>query len=121
MGNIYAKELLGVPRPRVGVLSNGSEETKGTDLTRGAAKLCRLLDLNFIGYVEGFHLFEDAVDVVVADGFTGNVVMKTSESLGYAMMHLLKRELKANPLRLLGAFLSRGAFRSIKKRLDPEV
>jgi len=121
MGSIYARETLGLDRPRVGLISNGSEETKGNELTREAAKLCALLDLNFIGYVEGFHLFDDAVDVVVADGFTGNVVLKTSESLGYAMMHLLKRELLANPLRKFGAFLSRGAFLSIKKRLDPEV
>ena len=121
MGNIYAREILGQKNPRVGVLSNGSEESKGNDLTRGAAKLCGLLDLNFIGCVEGFHLFEDAVDVVVADGFTGNVVLKTSESLGYAMMHLLKQELTKTPLRKFGAMLSRNAFRNLKKRLDPEV
>jgi glycerol-3-phosphate acyltransferase PlsX len=121
MGSIYARETLGQSKPRVGVLSNGSEESKGNELTREAAKLCSQLDLNFIGYVEGFHLFDDSVDVVVADGFTGNVVLKTCESLGYAMMHLLKRELRANPLRMLGAMLSRGAFCSIKKRLDPEV
>ena len=90
-------------------------------MTRVAARLCSLLDLNFLGYVEGFDLFEDAVDVVVADGFTGNVVLKTSESLGYAMMHLLKCELTATPMRKFGAMLSRGAFRAIKKRLDPEV
>jgi phosphate acyltransferase len=121
MGSIYAHEILGQNNPRVGILSNGSEETKGNDLTRVAARLCSQLDLNFIGYVEGFDLFNDAVDVVVADGFTGNVVLKTSESLGYAMMHLLKNELAASPLRRLGALLSRGAFRSIRHRLDPEV
>jgi glycerol-3-phosphate acyltransferase PlsX len=121
MGGIYGKEILALDRPRVGILSNGSEETKGTDLTREAAKLCSLLDLNFIGYVEGFDLFNDAVDVVVTDGFTGNIVLKTAESLGYAMMHLLKYELTANPLRHLGAFLSQGALRGVKKRLDPEV
>jgi glycerol-3-phosphate acyltransferase PlsX len=92
MGSVYAREILGQKKPRVGVLSNGSEESKGNDLTREAARLCALLDLNFLGYVEGFHLFEDAVDVVVADGFTGNIVLKTAESLGYAMMHLLKGE-----------------------------
>ncbi len=121
MGDLYAREILGLAKPRVGVLSNGSEESKGNDLTREAARLCALLDLNFIGYVEGFDLFNDAVDVVVADGFTGNVVLKTAESLGYAMMQMLKAELTANPLRQLGALLSQGAFRSIKRRLDPEV
>jgi len=121
MGDVYAREILGLKRPRVGVLSNGSEESKGNELTREAARLCGLLDLNFIGYVEGFHLFDDAVDVVVADGFTGNVVLKTAESLGYAMMKMLKAELAATPLRKFGAILSQGAFRSLKRRLDPEV
>ena len=121
MGNLYARAILGEKNPRVGVLSNGSEESKGNDLTREAARLCGLLDLNFIGYVEGFHLFEDGVDVVVTDGFTGNVVLKTAESLGYAMMHLLKGELTKNPLRTFGAMLAQGAFRDLKRRLDPEV
>jgi glycerol-3-phosphate acyltransferase PlsX len=121
MGSVYAREILGQKNPRVGILSNGSEETKGNDLTREAARLCALLDINFIGYVEGFHLFEDGVDVVVTDGFTGNIVLKTAESLGYAMNHLLKTSLMKNPLRILGAMLSRGAFRELKKRMDPEV
>jgi glycerol-3-phosphate acyltransferase PlsX len=121
MGSIYAKEILGLPNPRVGILSNGSEETKGNDLTRGAAKLCSQLGLNFIGYVEGFDLFDDAVDVVVTDGFTGNVVLKTAESLSRAMMHVLKAELTATPIRKFGAWLSRGAFVELKKRVDPEV
>jgi phosphate acyltransferase len=121
MGSIYAREILGQQNPRVGILSNGSEETKGNELTREAARLCSQLELNFIGYVEGFGLFDDAAEVVVADGFTGNVVLKTAESLGYAMMHLLRNELCSNPLRKLGALCSRGALRSVKRRLDPEV
>jgi glycerol-3-phosphate acyltransferase PlsX len=121
MGDVYAREILGLAKPRVGVLSNGAEESKGNPLTREAARLCAALDLNFIGYVEGFDLFNDAVDVVVADGFTGNVVLKTAESLSSAMIQMLKAELTANPLRQFGAVLSRGAFRSLKRRLDPEV
>jgi glycerol-3-phosphate acyltransferase PlsX len=121
MGDIYAREILGEPNPRVGILSNGSEESKGNDLTRESARLCSELNLNFIGYVEGFDLFNDAVDVVVTDGFTGNVVLKTAESLGYAMMHLLKKELTANPVRKLGAMLSKQAFVALKRRMDPEV
>ena len=121
MGNIYAKELLGIARPRVGVLSNGSEESKGTNLTREAARLCQLLDLNFIGYVEGFDLFNDAVDVVVTDGFTGNVVLKTAESLGYAIGSILKAELTATPIRKLGAWLAKGGLMKMKERMDPEV
>ena len=108
MGSIYAREILGKSNPRVGVLSNGSERTKGNDLTREASRLCSLLDLNFIGYVEGFQLFDDAVDVVVTDGFTGNVVLKTSESLASALIRLIKTELSATPGRKLGAMLSRG-------------
>jgi phosphate acyltransferase len=121
MGNLYAREILGHTRPRVGVLSNGSEESKGNDLTRETARLCSLLNLNFIGYVEGFDLFDDAVDVVVTDGFTGNIVLKTAESLSKTIGQMLKQQLMANPLRQLGAALARGAFDGLKKRLDPEV
>ncbi|MSU58396.1 MAG: phosphate acyltransferase PlsX [Pedosphaera sp.] len=121
MGNVYAREILGLAKPRVGVLSNGSEESKGNDLTREAARLCSQLDLNFLGYVEGFHLFDDGVDVVVADGFVGNIVLKAAESLGYAMKSILKAELTANPLRYLGALLCSGGLKGLKRRMDPEV
>jgi len=121
MGNIYAQAILGVARPRVGVLSNGSEETKGNDLTREAARLCSQLDLNFIGYAEGFDLFNDNVDVVVCDGFIGNIVLKTAESLSRAIGHILKTEIKASPVRKMGALLAKGAFDGLKRRLDPEV
>jgi glycerol-3-phosphate acyltransferase PlsX len=121
MGNIYAREILGRSKPRVGILCNGTEEIKGTDLTREALKLCQALDLNFIGYVEGHDLFSDGVDVVVADGFVGNIVLKTCESMGKGMMRMVKRELVANPIRKLGAALARGAFRTIKQRMDPEA
>jgi glycerol-3-phosphate acyltransferase PlsX len=121
MGSVYAKQLLELDRPRVGILSNGSEETKGNELTREAAKLCAKLDLNFIGYVEGFDLFSDAVDVAVADGFTGNIVLKTAESLGYAIKSLLKTELTASPIRQLGATLAKGGLMKLKQRMDPEV
>ena len=121
MGDVYAREILGLPKPRVGVLSNGSEESKGNDLTRAASALCAKLDLNYIGYVEGFDLFDDAVDVVVADGFVGNIVLKTAESLGYAIGHLLKAELMASPIRMLGAKLAQGGLRKLKQRMDPEV
>ena len=121
MGSVYAKALLELDRPRVGILSNGSEESKGNELTREAAKLCAKLDLNFIGYVEGFDLFSDAVDVAVADGFVGNIVLKTAESLGYAIKSLLKTELTASPIRQLGATLAKGGLMKLKQRMDPEV
>jgi len=121
MGSVYAKELLDLDRPRVGIISNGSEESKGNELTREAAKLCAKLDMNFIGYVEGFDLFSDAVDVAVADGFVGNIVLKTAESLGYAIKNLLKTELTSSPIRQLGATLAKGGLVKLKQRMDPEV
>lgn len=121
MGNVYSREMLGVHRPRVGILSNGREEIKGNELTREAAKLCQQIDFNYIGYVEGHDLFADHVDVVVTDGFVGNIVLKTCESMGKSILRILKRELMANPLRQMGATLAQGAFRSIKKTMDPEA
>jgi phosphate acyltransferase len=121
MGNVYAREIFGIERPRVGILSNGTEESKGTDLTRESARLCAKLDLNFIGYVEGFDLFNDAVDVVVCDGFVGNIVLKTAESLSRAIGHILKTQIASHPVRKIGALLAKGAFDGLKRRVDPEV
>ena len=120
MGSVYSREILGCKKPRVGILSVGTEATKGNDLTLAAFKLCQQIDLNFIGNVEGHDLFAGHVDVVVCDGFTGNIVLKTCESLASAMFGWLKRELTSNSQRKLGAFLSQGAFRTIKRRMDPE-
>jgi len=121
MGSIYSREILGYRNPRVGILSIGTEEGKGNELTLQAYKLCKLLDLNFIGNVEGHDLFENHVDVVICDGFVGNIVLKTCESLAMGIFAMLKRELTANPSRQLGALLAKNAFRTIKRRLDPEV
>src|SRR5262249_2938561 len=108
MGSVYSREILGRKKPRVGVLSNGTEEIKGNELTREVAKLCRQIELNFIGYVEGHDLFSDRVEVVVTDGFIGNIVLKTCESMGKAIVRLLKSELAANPIRKLGATVASG-------------
>ncbi|PYJ03385.1 MAG: phosphate acyltransferase PlsX [Verrucomicrobia bacterium] len=121
LGNIYSREVLGYKNPRVGLLSIGTEEGKGNELTFEAFKLCKLLDLNFIGNVEGHDLFKNRVDVVVCDGFVGNIVLKTCESLAVGIFTMLKRELMANPRRQLGALLVRNAFRAIKRRMDPEI
>ncbi|MDX1951751.1 MAG: phosphate acyltransferase PlsX [Verrucomicrobiota bacterium] len=121
MGSIYSREILKKPNPRVGILSNGTEEIKGTELTREALKLCEQLNLEFIGYVEGHQLFKDEVDVVVTDGFVGNIVLKSCESLAKGIFGLLKSELTANPIRKLGAMLAQGGFRTLKRRMDPEV
>ena len=119
MGSIYSREILGCKNPRVGILSIGTEDTKGNELTLEAFKLCKQLDLNFIGNVEGHDLFQNHVDVVVCDGFVGNIVLKTCESLALAMFSMLKRELTANPRRQLGALLAQNAFRAIRRRMDP--
>jgi glycerol-3-phosphate acyltransferase PlsX len=120
MGSIYSREILGNKRPRVGVLSNGTEEIKGNELTREAARLCRQVDLNFIGYVEGHDLFSDRVEVVVTDGFIGNIILKSTEAFAKAIGRFLKSELTANPLRKIGAAVARGAFQAIKRRMDPD-
>jgi glycerol-3-phosphate acyltransferase PlsX len=121
MGNVYSREILKRKNPRVGVLSIGTEDSKGNELTLGAFRLCQKLNLNFIGNIEGHDLFKDHVDVVICDGFIGNIVLKTSESLAVAMFSMLKRELMQNAKRQIGAFLAKDAFRAIRKRMDPEV
>src|SRR6266567_3991756 len=99
MGAIYSREILGCKNPRVGILSVGTEDTKGNELTLQAFKLCKLLDLKFVGNVEGHDLFKNRVDVAVCDGFTGNIVLKTCESLAMSIFSMLKRELSASPQR----------------------
>ena len=121
MGSAYSREVLKRKSPRVGILSNGTEDSKGNDLTLEAFKLCQKLDLNFIGNVEGHDLFKNHVDVVVCDGFVGNIVLKTSESLAVAMFSMLKHELMHTTQRKLGAYLAKGAFHAIRRRMDPDV
>jgi glycerol-3-phosphate acyltransferase PlsX len=103
------------------LLSVGTEDVKGNELTQDAFKLCKLVNLNFIGNVEGHDLFSNGVDVVVADGFVGNIVLKTCEGLANSMFRWFRQELTKNPKRQLGALLAKGAFRSIKQRVDPDV
>lgn len=121
MGSLYSERVLGYKRPRVGVLSNGTEDVKGNELTLEAFRLCKLLDLNFIGNVEGHDLFSNRVDVVICDGFIGNIVLKTCESLAKGVFKWLKQELTQNPVRKAGAYLAKGAFVTMKKRLDPDA
>ena len=121
MGSVYSREVLGYKKPRVGILSVGTEDIKGNELTLEAFKLCKKLDLNFIGNVEGHDLFANRVDVVVCDGFTGNIVLKTCESLAKAVFKWLKVELTRTPVRKLGAMLARGAFVTIKERTDADA
>ncbi|MEO8426337.1 MAG: phosphate acyltransferase PlsX [Verrucomicrobiota bacterium] len=121
MGSVYSQQILGYKSPRVGLLNVGTEEVKGNELTLEAFRLCKQVELNFIGNVEGYDLFSNRVDVVVCDGFVGNIVLKTCESLATAMFDWLKSELIKNPVRKAGAYLAREAFRTIKRRLDPDA
>ncbi|HEV7923973.1 MAG TPA: phosphate acyltransferase PlsX [Verrucomicrobiae bacterium] len=120
MGSIYSREILGYTNPRVGVLSNGTEANKGTETTQEACKLCQMVDLNFIGNVEGHDLFHDRVDVVVCDGFIGNIVLKTLESFAKGLTGWVRDEVSKNPKRMLGAMLIKNALRTIKRRIDPD-
>jgi phosphate acyltransferase len=118
MGDIYCRAIFGNKRPRIGLLSIGEEETKGNDLTRQAFQLLKQLPLNFVGNVEGRDLYNGQVDVIVADGFVGNVALKTSEGVARLVRTVLKETLKATITRQVGALLSRNAFSDFKKRLD---
>jgi phosphate acyltransferase len=116
-GDTFAKRH-GAPGPRVGLLSIGEEESKGNELTREAFRLLKQLPLNFVGNVEGRDLYNGEVDVIVADGFVGNVALKISEGVANLVRTALKESLKATITRQVGALLSRSAFTDFKKRLD---
>jgi len=119
MGDIYARQVMGKTSPTVGLLSIGEEESKGNELTREAFKeLEEERSLNFIGNVEGRDVFSGAADVIVCDGFTGNIALKISESAAEFFTVLLKEELEKGLVGKLGALLTRGAFRRFKKRVD---
>jgi glycerol-3-phosphate acyltransferase PlsX len=118
MGEIYCRSMFGLKRPRVGLLSIGEEESKGNELTRDAFQLLKQLPLNFIGNVEGRDLYNGQVDVIVADGFVGNVALKISEGVVHLVRATLRETLKTTISRQVGYLLSRSAFSDFKKRLD---
>jgi glycerol-3-phosphate acyltransferase PlsX len=118
MGEIYFRTMFGTRKPRVGLLSIGEEETKGNELTRDAFQLLKQLPLNFVGNVEGRDLYNGKIDVIVADGFVGNVALKISEGVANLVRYTLKETLKATITRQVGYWLSRDAFKDFKKRLD---
>jgi glycerol-3-phosphate acyltransferase PlsX len=118
MGHLFSKIIVGVDSPRVGLMSIGEEETKGNDLTREVHQALKQLEFNFIGNVEGRDIYNGRADVIVCDGFTGNVALKTSEGLIEAVLKLLRAELSSNLQAKLGALLSQQSFKRLKKRLD---
>ena len=119
MGEAYVRKLLGVARPRVAVLSNGEEDSKGTQLTRDALALLRKSDLDFQGYAEGKDIFSGDLEVVVTDGFTGNIVLKTSEGAAMGVTALLRNAVEKSGLsEKLGALLLTPTFKALKKMVD---
>jgi len=118
MGDIYMRYILGRKKPTIGILNVGEEESKGTEHIREAHQLLEKSRLNFIGNVEGRDIFSGKVDVIVCDGFVGNVVLKVAESITDVIGTLLKKELKKNYLTILGAILSKSAFTGLKRKVD---
>jgi glycerol-3-phosphate acyltransferase PlsX len=118
MGSVYARVALGVAQPRIGLLSIGEEETKGNELTREAHRLLKAAPVHFIGNIEGREIYSGVADVVVCDGFTGNIVLKTSEGLVDTVEALLGDELQGTFSSQVGYLLSRRAFRRFRRRVD---
>jgi glycerol-3-phosphate acyltransferase PlsX len=118
MGELYSRIIFHNPNPRVGLLSIGEEEHKGNELTRSVTPLLKKLPVNFIGNVEGRDIYSGIADVVVCDGFIGNVALKVSEGLVEMMRAMLKEALTATVTRKVGAALARHAFEDFRKRLD---
>jgi glycerol-3-phosphate acyltransferase PlsX len=122
LGSHYCRVMLGVAKPRVGLMTIGTEEGKGNSLSTETNDLLKRVGelINYAGPIEGFHVFAEHVDVVVCDGFVGNIMLKSWESLVKFFSSMLKEELQANPMRATGALLSKGAFNALKERINPE-
>ncbi len=118
MGHFYAQEVIGTPSPRIGLMSIGEEEGKGTDLTREVFKALKATGLNFVGNVEGRDVFKGSVDVIVCDGFVGNVMLKSAESLAELMGRMLREELSHGLRSKLGYLLLRPGFNRFRQRID---
>jgi glycerol-3-phosphate acyltransferase PlsX len=118
MGEVYAHHFLDIPKPRVGLLSNGEEDSKGNDLTRETNQILKEIAFEYQGYIEGRDIFAGKVDVVVCDGFVGNIVLKLSEGLAEAVGSMLRDEIKKSLVCKIGYLLSRSAFSRFKKKVD---
>jgi glycerol-3-phosphate acyltransferase PlsX len=118
MGSIYCRALMGRPDPKVALISTGEEDTKGNELTKEAFKLLKEANINFMGNIDGKDIFTGNADVIVCDGFTGNVVLKTSEGLAEVLMKMLKREVLNLTAGRIGYLLMKPALRNFKKKTD---
>lgn len=119
MGSLYVKRVLGIENPRVGLISNGEEEGKGNTLIKETIPLLLGSGLNYVGNIEPKEFVQGHVDVGIADGFTGNLMMKTAEAIAAYMSNLIRDEMMANPLSVVGGLLARPAFGRVRQRLDP--
>ena len=117
MGEAYAKEVLGVKEPKVALLSNGEEDCKGNGTTKRAFELCKKLS-NFVGNAEGNQIFDGSVDVIVCDGFVGNILLKTSEGIASAIGKIIKTEISNSVFAKIGALFMKSVFRAMKKEMD---
>ena len=120
MGAVYSQHVLGYHNPSVGLMSIGTEDEKGNDFTRESFELLKASNLNFRGNVEGHDLFENPVEVVVADGFTGNIVLKTSEAIAHAIFRWMKHEIKKGVVTTLGGLLARPALKRIHQKTNSD-
>jgi glycerol-3-phosphate acyltransferase PlsX len=118
MGDVYSREIMKKPSPKIGLLNIGEEAIKGTELIKGSHKLLEKAGLNFVGNAEGKDIFSGDVDVIVCDGFIGNVVLKVAESVGFTLAQFMKREIKKSAMLKVGALMCLPAFRKLKKELD---
>lgn len=118
MGNAYMQSVQGLERPRIGLVNNGAEEEKGCALTKEAYQLLKNSDLNFVGNVEAREITHDQADVIVCDGFVGNVILKFMEGVAGTLMGIIKNELLADGRSKIGALLAKPAFRRVKKAMD---
>ncbi|MCK9216551.1 MAG: phosphate acyltransferase PlsX [Firmicutes bacterium] len=118
MGSVYMERIVGIAEPRVGLLSNGSEEGKGNDLTKQSFELLKESNLNFIGNIEARDIVSGICDVCVCDGFVGNIVLKNTEGLASGMMSMIKEEINKSFLSKIGAILMKNSFVGLKKRFD---
>jgi len=117
MGQVYAQDVLNIEKPLIGLLSNGEEETKGNEVTKEAFKLLERIP-NFIGNVEGNDIFNGSVDVVVCDGFIGNIMLKTAEGVADTIGKIIKQNLRRSLVSILGAVLMRKVFKGLKLKVD---
>jgi phosphate acyltransferase len=120
MGSVFANKTRGIEKPRVAILSNGEEAGKGNELVRNTFPLLTTSGLNFIGNVEGKELFAGEADVVVTDGFTGNILLKSTEAVAKFIMDIMRQQLKSNPVSMIGGALAKPSLNKIRAMLNPD-